>query len=381
MDATGTNILRTYESGWFTTNNPAGIWTNLMAIGVAPAGAVYGRTVVGLLGTNAGFGGTVWIDDVTQRVVATGGTVSGLLWNPGFDDGPGGNAYYLGQTNDLPNWVWNGGDNAGYIASDYKLDGEQALVITYPQNGISQDLAVGAGKSYRFEGYLFTPAASKFTTDGTSHGQLEMAFFTNGSVEAAAGFTRISAPFDANPPANTWIYFSVTGIAPNAFAVTARVTCTIASADPGSDFDLGGVIYFDHLSVTELGGQTPFEAWQIANFGSTTGPRTGMQEDYDDDGYVNWCEFIAGTQPTNVNSYLALSAGTAAADRGRYIIRWPSAAGRYYHLWRVTNIVSSTVTPVANYIAATVPENVYTDAPPSGVVAYYYRITATTNQP
>ena len=252
LDATATNILVTYESPWFLTNAPAGTWSNLEAIGVAPRGAVWGRTALALLGTNTGFGGALYFDDATQRVVTTTGTVSGLLRNPGFDDGPAGNAYNLQATNDLPAWKWIGGTNAGFVGRDNKKDNEQAFVVTYPLNAAAQDWTAGASKTYKAEGYLFTPAASKFKSDGTSFGRLEMAFFINGSTNVTTNF--VSAKFDSNQPSNTWIYFAVTGTAPVAAAVTGRVSCTIASSTgtPGSDLDLAGAIYFDQLTLTEV---------------------------------------------------------------------------------------------------------------------------------
>ena len=251
LDATGTNILQTYESTWFTTNLAASAWTNLEAIGVAPKGTRYGRTVLGLLGTNTGFSGSLWFDDATQRVASTGGTTNGLLRNPGFDDGPSGNVYDLYATNDFPSWIWIGGTNSGFVARDYKKDAEQALVITYPLNSAAQEWTAGSDKRYKAEGYLLTPSAAKFTSDGdVSFGRLELAFYVNGSSTPETNF--VSAAFGSGQPADTWVYFAVTGRAPAGVSVTGRVTCTIYSPNPSNDLDLAGVIYFDQLSLSEI---------------------------------------------------------------------------------------------------------------------------------
>ena len=254
FDATGTNMLISYESPWFTTNSAVNVWSNLEVIGVAPKGSVYGRTVIGLLGADTGFGGSLYFDDTTQRVVATGGSLSGLLHNPGFDDGPSGNAYVLEATNDLPYWQWIGGTNAGFVARDHVKDNEQALTITYPLNGIRQNWTAGPGKAYKAGGYLFTPAAAKFNTDGKSYGRLEINFFVDGDTNAYTAATAVSAPFGADQPSNTWVYFSVTGFAPVAASVvTGRLTCTIAcEGDPATDSALAGAIYFDQLSLEEI---------------------------------------------------------------------------------------------------------------------------------
>ena len=278
LDSTGTNILQTYESTWFRTNWTAGVWTNLEAIGVAPKGTKYGRTVLGLLGTNVGFSGSLWFDDATQRVVATIGTTNGLLWNPGFDDGPSGNAYNLAATNDLPNWIWVGGTNAGFVARDYKKDAEQAFVITYPLNSVAQDWTAGSGKRYKAEGYLFTPSASKFNSDGDmSFGRLELAFYVNGGATPETNF--VSASFGASQPADTWVYFAVTGRAPAGVSVTGRLTCTIFSSDPTNDVDLAGVIYFDQLSVNEI-TNTFSSDLVLRKSGSPSQPRVGATLTY-----------------------------------------------------------------------------------------------------
>ncbi len=548
-------VLANYESSYFTTNHAPDAWTNLVAMGVAPAGTVYGRTVIGLLGTNTGFGGSIYFDDISQWVISTTGTMSGLLRNPGFEDGPLGNAYDLDRTNDLAGWKWFGGNSAGYITRDRKAEGLQSLVLTYAQNYMVQDFAIARGSSganllanpgfeigpaggatpagwwkfgelgqelwapetgtngvafwswvngnwgfmgqdvgvdnsmgnvYTFSirghaqtnftssgseaylklefwvngegaaryvvtnnvygalranrgfwgsysltvtnsdaqvnlvkpvfgygqasdiggdmavkwdnasltqtndanafrrfvatGYLMTPSSAKFSTDGTSHGELQLSFFCNGDTNPAAEFTAVSAPFGGERPADTWLYFAVTGTAPAAAICTGRLSCVIQSS--GGDSELGGVIYYDQLSVVEVGSQTPsssFELWQLQNFGRTDGANVVPQDDYDGDLFVNWSEFIAGTQPTN-NGSLLESQGESPRGGG-YVIRWPSVAGRTYTIRRWTNIVSGASMVLDSHIAATVPVNAYTDAPPSSVAAYYYRVSATTNQP
>ena len=346
---------------------------------MAPFGTRYGRTVVGILGLTNGFAGSVWFDDVSQSLVSTTGTTSGLLWNPSFEDGPGGNCFNLQTNHDLPNWTWNGGTNAGYIASDYKKDGQQALVITYPQNGVAQDIAVGtSGHTYTASGYLFTPSSARFTSDGgMSYGMLDLAFYANGFYVT----NYISQHFTGSTLANQWTNFTVSGTAPATTNVTIRMTCTIYSPNPAGDVELGGVIYFDQLSLNEVGGGggSPWQDWQMANFGSTNGSNTGLYEDYDHDGFLNWNEFIAGTEPTNANS--VWESAVANQTGNNYVIRWPSVAGRYYKVNRSTNFMTTAFTPITSALAANVPENVYTDSPPTSVARYYYRVSVTTNQP
>jgi len=557
FDATGTNILQTYESNYFMTNATAGTWSNLEAIGVAPRGTVSGRTVLGVLGTNAGFAGSVYFDDVTQRIVQTTSSVSGLIRNPGFDDNAPGNAYTLQQTGDLFNWTWSGGDYAGFVARDRKLDGQQSLVVTYPQNGAYQDFRIASGptanllvnpgfeigaadggtatgwwnvnevgqynwasetgtngmvfkswangnwgffgqdvsvdlangsvftftirglaqtnfsssgseaylkvefwksgegsaryivtnstyatlvaspntwntytvvvtnadpdinlvkpivgygqatdttgdqavkwdnaslvqspdtsvaQTFVASGYMLTPSTAKFQSDGDQcYGNLVLSFFVDGSTNAATNI--VSAKFGTARPADQWIYFAVTGAAPVGVSVTGRITCTIATdlGNPGDDLDLAGVIYFDQLAVTQVGGTelSPWQQWQQDNFGSTAGPNTGLNEDYDGDMYPNWDEFVAGTQPTNAGSLLDLSTQSQGAG-SQFVIRWESHAGRWYTLRRATNILSGGFSVVQSGIQAIPPMNTFTDSPPAGIARYYYRVSVTTNQP
>ena len=79
-------------------------------------------------------------------------------------------------------------------------------------------------------------------------------------------------------------------------------------------------------------------------------------------------------------TFLGASAERQAAGSG-YVIRWPSVAGRYYGIWRTTNLNTAAMSPVASQLAATTSENSYTDSPPAGVSVYYYRVSATTNHP
>ncbi|OQA25631.1 MAG: Carbohydrate binding domain protein [Verrucomicrobia bacterium ADurb.Bin345] len=554
LDTNGNAIGDSFVSQGLTTNSTPDQWTLLTAEGWAPAGTVTGRTFVALLNDGGDSMGSVYFDDLAQSLVSTGGTSqSGLLFNPGFEDGPTGNAYDLYQLGWLPAWKWGGGDNAGFIGTDYAYQGEQALVITYPQNAAYQDFTVSSAgstgnllenpgfeigaaggatpqgwwkdgqlgqewwaaetgtngvafyswttgnwgfmgqdvsvdlddgsvftfsvralaetnysssasetyikmefwadgegsyryavtnsiynamvanpntwntytlahtntdsevnlvkvlfgygnatdtggnqaakwdnaslvqsvdlsesKTYIASGYLFTPSSSKFSTDGSSYGELTLSFYVNGSSDPAQEFTAHSAPFGGDRPADQWIYFCVTGQAPAEAVVTGRLSCTIFSGDPSGDFDLGGVIWFDGFTVIQSGSQTgvtAFSQWQLQNFGSTTGPDTGPDDDYDRDGFVNWSEFVAGTQPTNISSFLSVEAQQYLP--GKFIVRWPSVTGREYALRRYTNLVSGSYSVIASDIAATPPTNVYTDSVPSAVQSYYYRVTVT----
>ncbi len=99
------------------------------------------------------------------------------------------------------------------------------------------------------------------------------------------------------------------------------------------------------------------------------------ESDSDGDGMRDAAEYIAGTDPTNTHSVLAMNGGSAgpSAD-GRYVIEWPSAAGRTYTIHRATSLTDG-FAPIASGVTATPPVNTYIDTAP-GADQVYYKISA-----
>jgi len=82
--------------------------------------------------------------------------------------------------------------------------------------------------------------------------------------------------------------------------------------------------------------------WEHEHFASAQGPAPA--EDQDGDGSPNGDEYVAGTQPTNSASYFAAQTGPAPA--GGLMLTWPGATGRYYAVYRGTNL-NQAFTPLA----------------------------------
>ena len=78
------------------------------------------------------------------------------------------------------------------------------------------------------------------------------------------------------------------------------------------------------------------DAWEIAYFGSTSQPPSGVSGDYDHDGSSNIQEFLAGTNPTNANSRLRVT-GFAATNMFSSLT-WAAAPYRYYNVEVCTNL-------------------------------------------
>jgi PKD repeat protein len=70
---------------------------------------------------------------------------------------------------------------------------------------------------------------------------------------------------------------------------------------------------------------TPFQAWQIQYFGSTTNPAAASGADPDGDGQNNLAEFLANTDPTNSASGLRITSITAQGNDVR--VTWATAGG------------------------------------------------------
>ena len=83
------------------------------------------------------------------------------------------------------------------------------------------------------------------------------------------------------------------------------------------------------LVITE--DLTPFEQWQIANFGSTSNPDAAASGDPDADGTLNETEFQLGLDPKNASSAFRASGALAP---GGFTITWPSAGGLSFEIRR-----------------------------------------------
>ncbi|MBN1269220.1 MAG: hypothetical protein JXB04_06505 [Kiritimatiellae bacterium] len=97
-----------------------------------------------------------------------------------------------------------------------------------------------------------------------------------------------------------------------------------------------------------------------------------MIRDSDADECSDWHEWIAGTDELDAGSKLALHPEPVAARE--FVLQWPSASNRTYTLYRCENLADGFV-PVASDLAATPPDNAYTDTV-EALERVYYRIQA-----
>ncbi|MBL7077207.1 MAG: hypothetical protein ISS31_07035 [Kiritimatiellae bacterium] len=128
---------------------------------------------------------------------------------------------------------------------------------------------------------------------------------------------------------------------------------------------------YDRAASADTDGDGMPDDW---NSGYTAGHSTSvpplLADDNDDnDALTDEEEAIAGTDPADANSTLAIRGMEVAGNNLE--LYWPSASGRVYAVWASTNIGDSSVCEHAD-IPANPPLNTYTTAIP--VVQQFYRV-------
>ena len=156
-------------------------------------------------------------------------------------------------------------------------------------------------------------------------------------------------------------------------SVAQRIQRILANVTPvaglGGKVATGGRLNLARSVDTDGNGLPDW--WEQQFFGQLTG--TDPNADPDHDGASNLAEFLAGTDPTNFNSALRLTA-LRTADTNGIVLEWPSVMGRYYRLLRATNLLNGFDSLVLTNLAATPPLNTATDAALPSAGPLYYRL-------
>ena len=97
--------------------------------------------------------------------------------------------------------------------------------------------------------------------------------------------------------------------------------------------------------------------------------------DSDSDGFENWAEWVAGTDPTNRLSLLMIESVQPRAEDGRFRIRWQSVPGKHYRVESLDTLSpSETFTPFASDIPAEAKTTEIIDWRPDTTGSRFYRI-------
>lgn len=127
-------------------------------------------------------------------------------------------------------------------------------------------------------------------------------------------------------------------------------------------FSIGLLIDFDHDSMSDT--------WERANGLDPSNP-ADAQLDGDGDGVNSLAEYRAGTNPSDLNSYLRIASVSEAAGGVR--LTWGSVSNRLYSVERSTDL-SARFSTLIQQIPATPPENTFIDTSATNSLGYFYRL-------
>jgi len=309
-------------------------------------------------------------------------------------DIPSGAAYIYARTNS----VWtntarltpDGNEAYGSFGQSVAINANRALVGAPQASGISSHS--GSAWIYQLNGAIWQ-AQSRLQADTAGEDQMgwSVALSTDASLVGAidndqraldAGAAFVFNPNSADGVANWWNVGTL-AISPTAPETLSLSNITyrfvnweldgVRQAGPTGPINplTGLVMNSAHQAVAiylpqneDTDADSLPDWWERRYLGTLA---WGPNDDPDHDGFSNWQELMAGTNPSDTNSVLRL--GGFLAGSNFFVLQWPSVAGKYYRIYRAS-------TPSGNYscinsnIAATPPLNILS-VPMSGGAAFF----------
>jgi uncharacterized repeat protein (TIGR01451 family) len=121
------------------------------------------------------------------------------------------------------------------------------------------------------------------------------------------------------------------------------------------------------MVMRDADGDRLADTWESLYGGDVTSMNPLL--DLDGDGMDNYAESVAGTDPTDPDSRLAVAAGADALP-GDVVLAWPGIEGRLYRIERA-DAMALPFLPIVWDIPGTPPLNAYTDRVPEARSLYY----------
>jgi hypothetical protein len=162
----------------------------------------------------------------------------------------------------------------------------------------------------------------------------------------------------ALPTANTTYTVSAKVGTANATLPTGKTTLLYGAPTQG---------LIDRIDLT-LGGES-YEQWSLRIFGSLV-PQTG---DADGDGRSNHEEYLAGTNPQDPNSRLAVKT-FGLLSGGGFTLAWDSVTGKTYTVQRSTSLAPNQWSALQGGISGDGTTKSFTDTNPGSALHIFYRI-------
>ena len=177
-----------------------------------------------------------------------------------------------------------------------------------------------------------------------------------------------------NPPA----FVNLTGgnyhLAPASPCINAgnNAFVTFSNDLDGNPRIMGGTV---DMGAYEFQAQVTgtFDAW-LQQYGL---PTNGLADNVDSDGtgMVNWQKWLAGLNPTNPASVLAMQTPVATNNATGVVVSWQSVNTRTYYLQSSTNLAASPAfTSIQSNLVGQAGTTSYTDTTATNGGPYFYRV-------
>jgi hypothetical protein len=126
------------------------------------------------------------------------------------------------------------------------------------------------------------------------------------------------------------------------------------------------------VNTTAVPASICSDEWKMQFFGSLTDPSAADNADPDADGFPNWMEFLAGTDPTDGNSRLVFTGAekTVVAGQRQILLHWLTAPGKAYEVQWSSSPTSGPWNVLGN-LSGNGDFAAYPDTAPTAAPRYY----------